>query len=215
MDIALAGSVSKKVLVYPLLKLFMQLGDACFVTYDTTYRRLIDGNDIGEFQNIKVIITDDTSDEAFAKVGHTIEDFNNILYEVDNYVPDMPTCFYMCTSTTYTDEEINFADNIEVPVHFLGMKYKGLNLRGQDVPTNNKKGLFGKKLDVMHRDIVVPIKVLPISLESICYCEIVESEKIFPPVRDPAVLEIIATDFCNELKMTKAEVKKLLQKEWK
>lgn len=89
MVIALLGQTDKRPVMYCLMKLFQKLGDCAIFTSDRHLKRLTDtGTEIGHYQNIFIAVSDASSDEIFREVGYTTADFENIIYDCTEQLPD-------------------------------------------------------------------------------------------------------------------------------
>lgn len=89
MVIAVLGQTDKRPVIYCLMKLFQQLGDCAVLTKDRHYMRLIDnGTNIGHYQNIFIAVTDAGYDEVFSEIGYRTEDFENIIMDCTDQLPD-------------------------------------------------------------------------------------------------------------------------------
>lgn len=89
MVIAVLGQTDKRPVIYALTKLFQTLGSAAIFTADRHYKRLIDnGTNIGHYQNVFIAVTDASPDEIFKEVGYNQVDFEHIIYDCIDQVPD-------------------------------------------------------------------------------------------------------------------------------
>lgn len=89
MVVAVLGETDKRPVIYCLMKLFQTLGSAAVFTADRHYKRLIDnGTNIGHYQNIFIAVTDASSDEIFQEIGYNSVDFEHIIYDCVDQVPD-------------------------------------------------------------------------------------------------------------------------------
>ena len=89
MVIAVLGLTDKRPVIYCLLKLLQLRGDLAIITNDRHYARLIDnGTYEGHFQNTFIAVTDASTDEVFAEIGYRIEDFENIIIDCVDQLPD-------------------------------------------------------------------------------------------------------------------------------
>ena len=89
MVVAVVGRTDKRPVIYTLMHLFQKLGDCCVITHDQHFRRLIeDGIDVGHCQNIFIITTEDEPDQVFMDVGYKEDDFENIIFDCTDVIPD-------------------------------------------------------------------------------------------------------------------------------
>ena len=89
MVIAVLGQTDKRPVIYCLMKLLQKLGDCAIVTKERHYARLIDnGTNVGHFQNIFIAVTDANTDEIFSEIGYRVEDFENIIIDCLDQIPE-------------------------------------------------------------------------------------------------------------------------------
>ena len=90
MVIAVVGRTDKRPVIYTLMKLFQSLGDCCVLTQDRHFRRLIEDTDgyLGHIQNIMVSVSDASPDEIFVEMGYRKTDFEFIIYDCIDLIPD-------------------------------------------------------------------------------------------------------------------------------
>lgn len=87
MILSVIGDTDKRPIMYTLLKVCQYLGDVLLVTNDRHYARLIEQPEedvevtAGHFQNIFIVVTDKTPDEASQAVGYVAEDYEFIIYD--------------------------------------------------------------------------------------------------------------------------------------
>ena len=90
MVISVVGRTDKRPVIYTLMKLFQALGDCCVLTHDRHLRRLIEdsGGDLGHFQNILIAVSDASPDEIFLEMGYRKIDFEYIIFDCTDMIPD-------------------------------------------------------------------------------------------------------------------------------
>ena len=89
MVISVVGETDKRPVIYTLMRLFQQLGDCALITNDRHLRRLIEnGGDVGHFQNIFIAVTDASQDEVFATIGYSKNDFENLIFDCYDQIPE-------------------------------------------------------------------------------------------------------------------------------
>lgn len=87
MILSVIGDTDKRPIMYTLLKVCQYLGDVLLVTNDRHYARLIEEPEedvevtAGHFQNIFIVVTDKTPDEASQAVGYRVDDYEFIIYD--------------------------------------------------------------------------------------------------------------------------------------
>lgn len=87
MVLSIIGETDKRPVIYSLLKVCQYLGDVLLVTNNRHYTRLIEEREedleviAGHFQNIFIVVTDKTPDEASQAIGYTSDDYEFIIYD--------------------------------------------------------------------------------------------------------------------------------------
>ena len=122
MVIAVLGLTDKRPVIYCLMKLFQKLGDCAVLTQDRHYARLIDnGTYMGHYQNIFVAVSDAGADEIFNEIGYRPADFENIIIDCVDQVPDYyDVLIYVGGAGGPTEDEQTLLDMCE--------KYSVINL---------------------------------------------------------------------------------------
>ena len=89
MVISVLGLTDKRPVIYCLMKLFQTLGDCAVITKDRHYNRLIDnGTNMGHYQNIFIAVSDAGTDEIFNEIGYRQVDFENIIMDCTDQLPE-------------------------------------------------------------------------------------------------------------------------------
>lgn len=87
MVLSIIGETEKRPFIYTLLKMCQTFGDVLLVTSDRRYARLIEEpeDDIdgmaGYFQNVFIVVTDSTPDEASMEIGYNLDDYECVIYD--------------------------------------------------------------------------------------------------------------------------------------
>lgn len=106
MIIGVLGSCDKRPYIYPLLKLLNESGDVLFVTDNNQCMRLIEGTDLGTYQNITVVVTSASPDQVWEDIGYRPEDFDHVVFDLKYYLVDEADEYvYLYTIEKQEDEE--------------------------------------------------------------------------------------------------------------
>lgn len=82
MILSVYGHTDKRPIMFTILKVIQSLGDCLLVTQDRHYLRLLEeGETVGHFQNIMIVVTDSSPDEVFEEIGHNATDFEHVIYD--------------------------------------------------------------------------------------------------------------------------------------
>lgn len=226
MNVLVYGSTDKRFLIYPMLKMFQKLGDTCLITNDKRYKRICDDvGDIGHFQNIMVVISDEITDEIFEEIGLTRAYFDNIIFDTDEYIPSDMDFSYYIKSIQESDEEYSTRDLISTPKRELQLlygKYKPIEKEPEphDIVNVDDKGKKIKKNDkpttkVTKFEDTKFESSLKITIDDIAYAEYIESCKVFPPSVNAKINNMLIDDLYRGLAINKQSLLKLLQGGWK
>lgn len=89
MNIGVYGYTDKRMIIYPILKLLQAAGDVAFFTNNRHYSRLLEDNtDSGYIANILICVSDATPDEVFEQLGYTPDDFDHIVFDMVDSIPE-------------------------------------------------------------------------------------------------------------------------------
>lgn len=120
MILSIIGETEKRPIMYTILKVCQYLGDVLLITNDRHYARLIEEveEDVevvaGHFQNIFIVVTDLTPDEASQSVGYNVDDYEYIIY--DNKVdPESDITLYVegCEMSAWESEILEYLEEGE------------------------------------------------------------------------------------------------------
>jgi len=89
MLIGIYGYTDKRPVIYPLLKLLQATGDVALFSNNRHYKRLLQpGETQGHLANIMIAVSDATPDEIFEEVGYTADDFEHVIFDIQDTIPD-------------------------------------------------------------------------------------------------------------------------------
>ncbi len=120
MEIVVHGDTDRRPVTYTLLKLLSNMADVALITNDRHYKRLIDGQEIGELESMLVSVGDYSVEEVFEAMEVSKEDFEYIVY--DGILPESCDTFIHVAGCKMSEEEesnIEFYDDvITIPIGF-------------------------------------------------------------------------------------------------
>lgn len=189
MNISLIGYVDNRPLLYSLVKLLQTFGDTLVVSDNTNLRRLTeDFSEYGTLQNTVVAITSDP-DTVFDDIDRPRTDFDFIIYDVKEYIPQHVDFAYICLSGNPLEVDPNIGEYFETN----HIKYKEISL------------LYGKR--VKARDYMVSLKNAGEFNES------VEAYHIIPAA-PTELIKVLSKDFSEILVTTPNTIAGVLKKGW-
>lgn len=190
LNIALYGEVDKRPLVYGLFKLLQHFGDVLFVTDECHYKRLLeDRTESGYFQNITVCVSPDvTPDTVFDFIKRVPEEFDAIIWDTKEYIPDNLTVTFACES--YRDAFID--DDI---------------LDCFPEPKSIVKFMYDKKKDTDIHNIRMTVDIFR-------YVEKVEAFKMLDAFKFKEISTIFEKELSTHLGVDSKAIRKLLEKGW-
>ncbi|GKU77564.1 hypothetical protein [Paenibacillus sp. L3-i20] len=106
MQIGVYGYTDKRPVIYALMKLLQTTGDVALFSNNRHYKRLLEeGESQGHMANIMIAISDATPDEIFKEVGYTPDDFEHVIFDIQDTIPDNLThAIYVKTYNPNEDE---------------------------------------------------------------------------------------------------------------
>ncbi|RJX39152.1 hypothetical protein D3P09_16805 [Paenibacillus pinisoli] len=111
MQIGVYGYTDKRPVIYALLKLLQATGDVALISNNRHYKRLLEhGESQGHMANIMIAISDATPDEIFGEIGHSPDDFEHIVFDIQDTIPDDLTHIIYVKSYKPDEEEEAFLD---------------------------------------------------------------------------------------------------------
>jgi hypothetical protein len=89
MQIGVYGYTDKRPVIYALLKLLQATGDVALFSNNRHYKRLLQpGETQGHMANIMIAISDASPDEIFEEIGYTNDDFEHIVFDIQDTIPE-------------------------------------------------------------------------------------------------------------------------------
>lgn len=189
MQIGVCGYTDKRPVIYALMKVLSQLGDIAVITNNRHYRRLLsDGAESGYLMNILVNVSDDSPDEVFESLELETSDFDHIIYDVVDSIPEETDLMIYVKTYGADDDENDFMELIEDYVT-IKMTYDG----------KSEKDVFN----------VIPTANIMKSIEFI------ESYKVADTVNSKQLNIALAKMLAPKLDMNGNTLLKLLSARWK
>jgi hypothetical protein len=106
MLIGVYGSTDKRPVIYALIKLLQANGDVALLSNNRQYLRLLaHGETQGHMANVMISVSDASPDEIFEEVGYTVEDFDHIIFDIQDTIPDNLTLIINVKSFNPSEEE--------------------------------------------------------------------------------------------------------------
>lgn len=104
MQIGVYGYTDKRPVIYALMKILQATGDVALFSNNRHYKRLLEqGESQGHMANIMIAISDATPDEIFKEVGYTPDDFEHVIFDIQDTLPDNLT--HIIYVKTYNPDE--------------------------------------------------------------------------------------------------------------
>jgi hypothetical protein len=182
------GYADKRPILYALMKLLKSFGDVAVVTQNRQLLRLLeDRNTSGHFNNIFVAITDSTPDEVFSEIGYAPGDFDHIIFDSIDALPDnYDICIHSRSYglTEFEKETIGYIDDI-VQYNFM---YDG----------KVEKGCIN----------------IPVTFQLIKSVEEYEARKLLIPIQCDEILRSLSKLAAPQLKVSERNALKILKKRW-
>jgi hypothetical protein len=111
MQIGVYGYTDKRPIIYALLKLLQATGDVALFTSNRHYKRLLQpGETQGHLANIMIAVSDASPDEIFEEVGYTENDFEHIIFDIQDTIPDNLALILHVKSYAPNEDEQSFLD---------------------------------------------------------------------------------------------------------
>lgn len=108
------GYTDKRPVIYALIKLLQATGDIAFITNDRHFRRLLpDHGTVGHFNNVLIAVTDCSPDEVFIELEHGIDDFEHVIFDTQDMIPNNPDLILYVKGYDFDDEEKDILECIE------------------------------------------------------------------------------------------------------
>ncbi|WP_138755938.1 hypothetical protein [Paenibacillus sinopodophylli] len=89
MQIGVYGYTDKRPVIYALMKILQATGDVALFSNNRHYKRLLEpGETQGHMANIMIAISDATPDEIFEEVSYAPDDFEHVIFDIQDTIPD-------------------------------------------------------------------------------------------------------------------------------
>lgn len=125
MQIGVYGYTDKRPIIYALMKLLQKTGDVALFSNNRHYKRLLEnGESTGHMANIMISISDASPDEVFEEIGYTEDDFDHIIFDIQDTLPEHLTLMLYVKSYPPSEEEQMFLDLID-DYYTIKMTYDG------------------------------------------------------------------------------------------
>ncbi|MGR7944984.1 hypothetical protein ACU063_10950 [Paenibacillus sp. M.A.Huq-81] len=93
------------------MKLLQATGDVLLLSNNRHYKRLLeDGESQGHMANIMIAISDATPDEIFQEIGYTPDDFEHVIFDIQDTIPDDLTHVIYVKTYRPSEDELAFLD---------------------------------------------------------------------------------------------------------
>lgn len=130
MLIGVYGYTDKRPVIYALMKLLQATGDIALFSNNRHYRRLLGhGENQGHMANIMIAISDASPDEIFEEVGYTPDDFEHIIFDIQDTIPDNLSLILYVKSYAPNEDEQAFLDILgayqTIKITYDGKREKG------------------------------------------------------------------------------------------
>jgi predicted Zn-dependent protease with MMP-like domain len=188
MNIGVYGYTDKRPIIYPMMKLLQATGDVALFSNNRHYKRLLeDFASYGHMANIMISVSDSTPDEIFEELGQAPDDFDHIIYDIQDSVPEKLDLVIYIKTYQPSEEEINFLEllgnHTEVKITYDGKSDKGI------------------------------LNVAPVS--SIWSgIEFIEAFRVLAPIKSVQLNSVVADMLCQRLMMNKKDAVKVLARRW-
>jgi len=111
MLIGVYGYTDKRPVIYALLKLLQATGDVALFSGNRHYRRLLEnGESQGHMANVMIAVSDASPDEIFEEIGYTTDDFEHIIFDLQDAIPEELSLILYVKSYPPDDEELSFIE---------------------------------------------------------------------------------------------------------
>lgn len=191
MKIGVLGYTDKRPVLYSLLKILQATGDVVMITDDRHFKRLLKDNaPLGHLLNILICVTDATSDEVWAEIGHEQDDFDHVVYDVRTTLPDDVDLYIHVNGSSLDEGEEDLLECIE--------EYRKVKIAYDGKSSVDKDTL-----------------IIPVYSNTIANVELIENKKILIPFKDKKLNKVIASLVAKPLGLTAKEAIALLNRRWK
>ncbi|GFN30931.1 hypothetical protein [Paenibacillus xylaniclasticus] len=130
MQIGVYGSTDKRPVVYALLKLLQATGDVALFSNNRHYKRLLEyGQSQGHMANIMIAVSDSSPDEIFEEIGHTPDDFEHVVFDIQDTIPGDLSLVLHVKGYAVEEEEQDFVEMLGDDVKVVKLLYDGKSER--------------------------------------------------------------------------------------
>ncbi|MFB9277209.1 hypothetical protein [Cohnella cellulosilytica] len=125
MQIGVYGYTDKRPVIYALLKLLQATGDVALFTNNRHYKRLLQpGESQGHFANIMIAVSDASPDEIYEEIGYTANDFEHVVFDIQDTIPDDLSLVLHVKSYAPNEDEQSFLELLG-SCHTIKLTYDG------------------------------------------------------------------------------------------
>ncbi|THF74755.1 hypothetical protein [Cohnella fermenti] len=111
MRIGVYGYTDKRPVIYSLIKALQATGDVAVISSNRHYKRLLEfGETQGHMANVMIVVSDATPDEIFEEVGYTADDFEHVIFDIQETIPDHLDLTIHVKSYAPSEEEQSFLE---------------------------------------------------------------------------------------------------------
>ncbi len=188
MIVVCLGHVDKRPILYSLMKLLQSFGDVAVVTRNRQLQRLLESkSSSGYFNNIFVAISDAVPEAAILEAGCAPGDFDHIIYDSIDVLPDR---YDLCIHSKsfglmeYESEVLGYKSDI-VQYNFV---YDG----------KTEKGCIN----------------IPVAFPLIKSVEEFEARKLLIPIQCDVMQKSLSSLTAPQLKITEKDALKILKRKW-
>lgn len=125
MHIGVYGYTDKRLVVYALMKMLQATGDVALCSNNRHYKRLLEhGESPGHMANIMIAISDATPDEIFTEIGYAPDDFEHVIFDIQDTIPNNLSHILYVQTYKPDEEEAAFLDLLG-DYHVIKLTYDG------------------------------------------------------------------------------------------
>lgn len=130
MNIGVFGYTDKRPVIYALLKLLQKTGDVALISNHRHYKRLLEnGESPGHLANVLIAISDASPDEVFEEISYAESDFDHIVFDLQDSLPERLDVMIYVKSYPPSEEEQMFLDIVD-DYHTVKLTYDGKREKG-------------------------------------------------------------------------------------
>ena len=134
MNVAIFGYTDKRIVLMSVLNILQAHGEVLFVTSNRHFKRYVaDYSEIGHFENTLIAITTLPPEDIIPELGFEPSDFDHILYDCTNELPENIDKIIYVLSNYVTDQDREILINL-VNAHVIYVVYTPLTKLKSYVP---------------------------------------------------------------------------------